>query len=458
MRLQPESEHPHGLSDREFDSLFTHDRPIVFAYHGYPWLIHRLTYRRANHANLHVRGYKEEGTTTTPFDMVMLNDLDRFHLVVDVDRPRARARASARRGCGRRCSTAACAAAPGRASTARITPTSATGSGPSRRQRGLDEPEAARRRGRRVPAGHVLGQTQDMSAAVAHRVVHGGARFREPVVIDDDGSRRDRGARGARAAAQRAGAARDRRGAARAARTSRTSRSSTRRSTRRFPTRRRRTPCRSEWRDWGVRRYGFHGLSVQWAAERVRCRAARRLPPRRRQLGDGRARRTVGRHDDGLQPARGRADDDALRLDRSRSAPLPAARARPRRRHARPRAELRVGIEGARGRLGRHARDRAERRLALDVFAYRVAAAVAAMAAALDGLDALVFTGGHRRALAARARTHLRATRRFSASSSTRRERAGRAGLHDLAGAVAVHVVRAREELVAARAAREVLG
>jgi xylulose-5-phosphate/fructose-6-phosphate phosphoketolase len=84
MRLQPESEHPHGLPDTEFDSLFTKDRPIVFAYHGYPWLIHRLTYRRTNHRNLHVRGYKEEGTTTTPFDMVMLNDLDRFHLVKDV--------------------------------------------------------------------------------------------------------------------------------------------------------------------------------------------------------------------------------------------------------------------------------------------------------------------------------------------------------------------------------------
>jgi xylulose-5-phosphate/fructose-6-phosphate phosphoketolase len=84
MRLQPESEHPHGFSDREFDALFTTSLPIVFAYHGYPWLIHRLTYRRTNHDNLHVRGYKEEGTTTTPFDMVMLNDLDRFHLVIDV--------------------------------------------------------------------------------------------------------------------------------------------------------------------------------------------------------------------------------------------------------------------------------------------------------------------------------------------------------------------------------------
>jgi xylulose-5-phosphate/fructose-6-phosphate phosphoketolase len=84
MRLQPETEHPHGLSDREFDSLFTSSQHVIFAYHGYPWLVHRLTYRRHNHHNIHVRGYKEEGTTTTPFDMVMMNDLDRFHLVIDV--------------------------------------------------------------------------------------------------------------------------------------------------------------------------------------------------------------------------------------------------------------------------------------------------------------------------------------------------------------------------------------
>ena len=84
MKLQPPSEHPHGLGDREFDDLFTKDKPIVFAFHGYPWLIHRLTYRRTNHKNLHVRGYKEEGTTTTPFDMCVLNEIDRFHLAVDV--------------------------------------------------------------------------------------------------------------------------------------------------------------------------------------------------------------------------------------------------------------------------------------------------------------------------------------------------------------------------------------
>ncbi|NLP11143.1 phosphoketolase, partial [bacterium] len=84
MTLTPAGEHPHGLRDKDFDTLFTTDKPIIFAYHGYPWLIHRLCYRRTNHINLHVRGYKEEGTTTTPFDMVVLNDLDRYHLAMDV--------------------------------------------------------------------------------------------------------------------------------------------------------------------------------------------------------------------------------------------------------------------------------------------------------------------------------------------------------------------------------------
>jgi xylulose-5-phosphate/fructose-6-phosphate phosphoketolase len=96
MTLQPETEHPHGLNDKDFDSIFTTDKPIIFAFHGYPWLIHRLTYRRTNHKNLHVRGYKEEGTTTTPFDMVVLNELDRFNLADDaIDRvPHLRYRAA----------------------------------------------------------------------------------------------------------------------------------------------------------------------------------------------------------------------------------------------------------------------------------------------------------------------------------------------------------------------------
>jgi xylulose-5-phosphate/fructose-6-phosphate phosphoketolase len=99
MRLQDEREHPHALSDADFDALFTKDKPVIFAYHGYPWLIHRLTYKRTNHENLHVRGYKEEGTTTTPFDMTVMNQLDRFNLAMDViDRvPRLQATSGAAR-------------------------------------------------------------------------------------------------------------------------------------------------------------------------------------------------------------------------------------------------------------------------------------------------------------------------------------------------------------------------
>ena len=84
MTLQPKDQHPHGISDRDFDAMFTHDRPVIFAYHGYPYLIHRLTYSRKNHSDMHVHGYKEEGTTTTPFDMTVLNRLDRYHLAIDV--------------------------------------------------------------------------------------------------------------------------------------------------------------------------------------------------------------------------------------------------------------------------------------------------------------------------------------------------------------------------------------
>ena len=133
MRLEPDTEHPHGLSDSEFDTIFTPDRPVIFAYHGYPTLIHRLTYRRRNHDNLHVRGYKEEGTTTTPFDMVMLNDLDRFHLVIDVlDRVPGLGPATAT--LRQQMVDARFDARAMGANTARIRPKSHNGSGQSRRE------------------------------------------------------------------------------------------------------------------------------------------------------------------------------------------------------------------------------------------------------------------------------------------------------------------------------------
>ncbi len=147
MRLEPPTGHPHGLPDDEFDALFTVDRPVIFAYHGYPSLIHRLTYKRANHHNMHVRGYMEEGTTTTPFDMVMLNDLDRFHLVMDVI-DRVPGLGERRPTCASAWSTSACGRAPTRASTARTTPTSPGGGGRRRRPDG----DIGSRRGAR-PAG-----------------------------------------------------------------------------------------------------------------------------------------------------------------------------------------------------------------------------------------------------------------------------------------------------------------
>ena len=134
--LQPESEHPHGLSDQEFDSLFTTNRPVVFAYHGYPWLIHRLTYRRKNHDNLHVRGYKEEGTTTTPFDIVMLNDSIAFisRSTSSIGFPSSAGRQIT---CDKSSWTAACVRAHTGVSTGRIRPRSVTGPGPADARVGL---------------------------------------------------------------------------------------------------------------------------------------------------------------------------------------------------------------------------------------------------------------------------------------------------------------------------------
>ena len=217
MRLQDETEHPHGLSDAQFDALFTADRPVIFAYHGYPWLIHRLTYRRTNHRNLHVRGYKEEGTTTTPFDMVMLNDMDRFHLVMDViDRvpglgqraarlrqemvdERLRARAYTREHGDDPPERARLEAA--RALGVRVLVVNAGSSSLKLRLVGADDELLGARD--LEPGDDVEAAARGASAtadAVGHRVVHGGARFVDPV---RDRRRRRRRAGGARPRSRR---------------------------------------------------------------------------------------------------------------------------------------------------------------------------------------------------------------------------------------------------------------
>ncbi len=259
---------------REFDSLFTQRRPVVFAYHGYPWLIHRLTYRRTNHANLHVRGYKEEGTTTTPFDMVMLNDLDRFHLVMDVvDRVpgpcgsrRARAPADgrssgwrprlyprARRRRSRR----------PRLDVARLSDVLVVNAGStSLKLRVVDG-------GRAVDGRSSRSRGAEQSRRWRIGVVHGGDRVRRPAVIDDAVARRSEEL--VALAPLHKEPALD---AIVRARESLpgvpTSPSSTPTFHGTLPEPPRPTPCRADGGGWGIRRYGFHGLSVAWSAERVR--------------------------------------------------------------------------------------------------------------------------------------------------------------------------------------------
>ena len=330
------------------------DKPVIFAYHGYPWLIHRLTYRRTNHRNLHVRGYKEEGTTTTPFDMVMLNDMDRFHLVMDViDRvPGLGARAA--HAAPARWSTSGCATARvharGRRGHARRARLGAGRAGAAaragaRRQRRVEQPEAAAARrgddaaGARPTCPHHGPTVDDDGArraaiagvgdvdAVGHRIVHGGERFRDAVRIDD-----------ARACGElqaltdlaplhqpKSLAALD----------------AVRRALPDVPA----VACfdtafhatlpaaaatyalPAAWRErWRLRRYGFHGLSHAYAsrraAELLGAAAASRVVTCH--LGAGRVarrgpRRPLGRHDDGLHAARGPGHGDALGQRRPRA-------------------------------------------------------------------------------------------------------------------------------------------
>ena len=290
MRLQPESEHPHGLSDAEFDALFTTDRPVIFAYHGYPWLIHRLTYRRTNHRNLHVRGYKEEGTTTTPFDMVMLNDMDRFHLVMDVIDRVPGARAARRRPApadGRRAPARARLHARARRRPARgprleagrgtepvrVLVVNAGSSSLKLRLLGADDELLGARDlapGGRTSAAarrRTLGEAGRASATGSCTAARASV---DPVVIDD----------AVVAALEEltalaplhqppalAGIAALRRAAAAACRRSR---ASTPRSTPTLPAAAATYALPQAWRErWPLRRYGFHGLSHAWAARRA---------------------------------------------------------------------------------------------------------------------------------------------------------------------------------------------
>ena len=452
MRLQPSDEHPHGLTDHEFDSLFTKDRPVVFAYHGYPWLIHRLTYRRTNHGNMHVRGYKEEGTTTTPFDMVMLNDLDRFHLVLDViDRvPGLAARAGAPAPADGRPPAARHGHTPG--SRARTRRRSATGRGRADR-RGCGGSDAGVVRGGPSPilvvnAGssslklrvlaaddRVVGSA-DLPAprgsaadaaiaeavrsfgpieAVAHRVVHGGTLYRGPVRLDVGGRGAACGTDGPRADPPAEVARGDRRGQERAA--GRARGRLLRHGVPRDDARRRddlRRPARvaEAVADPALRvprplarvrvapRSGHDGPAVERPADR-------HVPSRRGRVARGGRRRSLRGHDDGLHAARRARHGDAFRVPRSGA----RAVARAARRHAAGRAggHAREPVGSARPcRDRRHAGDHRGRgrgrrggaSLPSACTSTACGPAIAAMTASLGGLDVLVVHRRRRRACA----------------------------------------------------------
>jgi acetate kinase len=464
MRLQPDTEHPHGLADHEFDAIFTTTRPIVFAYHGYPWLIHRLTYRRTNHGNLHVRGYKEEGTTTTPFDMVMLNDLDRFHLVMDVidrvpglsetagppapgdERPsdsRTRLHTRVRRGRSgdRRLDLAVLVVNAGSTSL----------------KLSVVEPDGS------AAAVESLDGVPEDVAAVAHRVVHGGRRFRDPVVIDDAVVRELEGAvelaplhnAPALAAIKQARQVLPNLFHVAVFDSAFHSTIPAEASTYALPERVR--------EEWGVRRYGFHGLSVQWASERV-------LVPRLVvcHLGGGCSVTAVrdGRSVDttmGFTPLEGvpmatrsgSVDPGALLYLLRHQLTLEELD------HLLEHESGLAGLSGISGDVSElEASDAPAARLALAVFSYRVATAVGAMAAALGGLDAIVFTAGigensdlgPGRGL--RAAWILRRRARSEGNEAARPD----STVSTPDSPVRVVVVEAREDIVAARATRELLG
>ena len=441
MRLQPDTEHPHGLSDRDYDALFTVDKPVIFAYHGYPWLIHRLAYRRAGAANLHVRGYKEEGTVTTPFDMLVRNDMDRFHLVMDViDRvPGLGTRAAhvrqhmvdertrhqhytrdLRRGSPR--------GAGLEVDRPRVRLLVVNAGSSSLKLSVLDDADAGRRRrttiaqwdGRRRADRRVRGARSAAIDAVGHRVVHGG--------IDVHRSRSSSTTAWSRSSAELAALAplhQPRALAAIAAARARAAAGATHVAC--FDTAFHATlppaahvyALPAEWRHAlaaaalrlprPLARVRGRGAPRELAGRPLADAAARLVSPRRGRVAVRGARRAVRRHDDGLHAARRSRHGDPGRDDRSR--PRPVA---DRSRAASTPSEVLDGLEQRErarrpGRHGRHARGpRAPRRaatpdatLAFDVYAHRLRRELGAMRAALDRLRRVRV---HRRRGGARAR------------------------------------------------------
>ena len=473
MRLQPDTEHPHGLSDGEFDTLFTTDKPVVFAFHGYPWLIHRLTYRRTNHVNIHVRGYKEEGTTTTPFDMVMLNDLDRFHLVMDViDRvpslgshaamlrqqmedERVRARAYTRRRGRRR-------ARDPRLDLAVLRILVVNAGSSSLKLSVLDGDEL-------VWSGSELDELPEVDA-VGHRIVHGGTEFVAPVKIDPAVVRRlealtdlaplhqPKSLRALELVSRKlpdvpAVACFDTAFHAR------------------MPLgRRRRTRCRANGglagtcassASTGCRtstRRGARSSSRARRRTRASSRAISVRVRRSRPMRDGHSVDTTMGFTplDGLVMATRSGEIDPGSSCGSRStwgcrrpsSPRRWNTARAARAHRPP--DMKEILE-------REAAGDETAALAVGVYLHRLRGGIAAMAAALGGLDVLVFTGGvGERAAAIRARAGEDSASSASRSTPTRNEAQPDAEIGG--GAVRAFVVTAREDLQIARGVRAVLG
>ncbi len=508
MRLQPDTEHPHGLPDAEFDALFTTDQPVVFAYHGYPWLIHRLTYRRTNHDNIHVRGYKEEGTTTTPFDMVMLNDLDRFHLVMDViDRVP---------GLGERAAHLRQLMVRRTAPPPRLHPRARRGL-PGRGRLAVARGARARRRARRLAADAVrvlvanagsssvklalLGDADETIAsaelpaprsqmdpaeleralagplgeadAVGHRIVHGGELYREAVRLDERVAGELRGLCELAPLHQRKSLdAMDAVAAVLpdvpAVACFDTAFHAT------MPPAAYTYALPAGWRErWGLRRYGFHGLSHAWVARRapqLLGRAPGELRVVSAHLGAGASLCAIdrGRSIDttmGFTPLEG-----LVMATRSGSVDPGMLLWLLEREDATP-AQLAVALEHESGLLGLSGtadmrevlaragsgQERAE--LALEVYLHRLRAGIAAMASSLGGMDALVFTGGvGERSAPVRARAaEGLAFLGVALDDRANVEAAGDAEIGGPHAAVRTLVVAAREDLEIARQVRAVL-